>query len=363
MLPSFSMMNGKEGNLMKYNVNNKPLVCMQTNSKRYKETSKMTIKGVLWHSTGVNNKNVKRYVQPSENDPNYDELIKILGKNANGNDWNHKSVNAGLNAWIGQLADGSVAAVQTMPWNYKPWGCGKGSKGSCNNGWIQFEICEDSLTDATYFNKVYKEACELTAYLCKMYNLDPNGTATLKGVEVPVILCHADSHKLGLGSNHGDVLHWFKKYGKTMDDVRKDVMALMGNPSISSSSQSATLEIYRVRKSWKDSESQIGAYKNLKNAKAACDKAGRGYYVFNIAGTAVYPEIQFTPYKVKVMADALRIRKGAGTNYVQVGTIRDKGVYTIIDEATGKGATKWGLLKSGEKKRNKWISLDYTKRI
>ena len=114
-----------------------------------------------------------------------------------------------------------------MPWNYRPWGCGSGSKGSCNNGWIQFEICEDGLNDKAYFDKVYKEACELTAYLCKMYNLNPMGEAMCGNVSAPVILCHADSHRLGLGSNHGDVLHWFSKYGKTMADVRKDVKALM----------------------------------------------------------------------------------------------------------------------------------------
>ena len=118
-----------------------------------------------------------------------------------------------------------------MPWNYRPWGCGSGSKGSCNNGWIQFEICEDGLNDKAYFDKVYKEACELTAYLCKMYNLDPMGEAMCGNVSAPIILCHADSYRLGLGSNHGDVLHWFSKYGKTMADVRKDVKALMNGTS------------------------------------------------------------------------------------------------------------------------------------
>jgi hypothetical protein len=54
-----------------------------------------------------------------------------------------------------------------MPWDYRPWGCGSGKNGSCNNGWIQFEICEDNLNDVNYFNKVYKEACLLTAFLCK----------------------------------------------------------------------------------------------------------------------------------------------------------------------------------------------------
>jgi hypothetical protein len=63
-----------------------------------------------------------------------------------------------------------------MPWDFKPWGCGSGPKGSCNNGWMQFEICEDNLTNKDYFEAAYKEACELTAYYCEMYNLDPLGT-------------------------------------------------------------------------------------------------------------------------------------------------------------------------------------------
>ena len=212
---------------MKYSESNKPLVCMQTQSKCYKNTYEFKPKGVLWHSTGANNTNICRYVQPSDNDPKKAELIKLIGKNSYGNDWNHTEVSAGLNCWIGELDDGTVATVQTMPWNYRPWGCGSGSKGSCNDTHAQFEICEDNLNNKTYFDKVYKEACELTAYLCDMYNLDPKGTINYNGVAVPVILCHADSYKLGLGSNHGDVYHWFNRYGKTMDDVRNDVAKLM----------------------------------------------------------------------------------------------------------------------------------------
>ena len=190
---------------MKYNEKNKPLVCMQTHSTCYKGTRIMTPLGVLWHSTGANNPTLKRYVQPYETDANYNEMIKILGKNTNKNDWNHISHQAGLNCWIGKLADGTVTTVQTMPWDYRPWGCGSGSKGSCNNGWIQFEICEDDLNNQDYFNQVYKEACEITAYLCQMYHLNPLGTVKMNGVDVPVILDHATSCKLGFGSNHGDV--------------------------------------------------------------------------------------------------------------------------------------------------------------
>ena len=217
---------------MKYNTTNKPLICMQTNSTCYKSTRTMTPVGVLWHSTGANNPNLNRFIQPLATDSNYNEMIKLLGKNKYNNDYNHASYQSGLNCWIGKLADGTVTTVQTMPWNYRPWGCGSGSKGSCNNGWIQFEICEDDLNDINYFNKIYKEACEITAYLCKIYNLNPKGFVKMNGINVPVILCHADSYKLGLGSNHGDVLHWFSKYGKTMENVRNDVAALMENTSI-----------------------------------------------------------------------------------------------------------------------------------
>ena len=227
---------------MKYNSSNKPPQCFMTQSTCYKGTTKMKIKGVLWHSTGANNPNLKRYVQPDDTAANKDELIDLIGANSYGNDWNHTTRKAGLNCWIGKLADGTVAAIQTMPWDYKPWGCGTGSKGSCNDGWIQFEICEDGLKDAAYFAKIYKEACEITAYLCQLFGIDPNGTVKVNGVDVPTILCHADSHKLGLGSNHGDVNHWFPKHGKSMATVRADVAALLKAASPAPDSGTGTTE-------------------------------------------------------------------------------------------------------------------------
>lgn len=62
----------------------------------------------------------------------------------------------------------------------------------------------------------------------------------------------------------------------------------------------------------------------------------------------------FTEYKVKITASALNIRAGAGMNYGIKGTIRDRGVYTIIDEKSG-----WGKLKSGAG----WIALSYCKKV
>lgn len=245
---------------MKYNENNKPLVCMQTQSTCYRNTRKMKVLGVLWHSTGANNPWLKRYVQPSDNDSNRAQLLALLGKNQSGNDWNHIDRQAGLNCWIGKLADGSVATVQTMPWDYKPWGCG----GDCNNGWIQFEICEDDLTSADYFNKVYKEACEITAYLCRMYGIDPRGTVRFNGKTVPTILCHYDSYKLGLGSGHSDVYHWFEKHGKSMDSVRNDVAALMSSaasapvtPNTNTETEDDDMDATRFQELWSEMRREL----------------------------------------------------------------------------------------------------------
>lgn len=215
--------------------------CFQTHSKWYKEAVRGgTPIGVLWHDTGAGNPYIKRYVQPYKGDANYDEMIELLGKNKYNNDWNHTNRNAGLNAWIGKLQDGSIATVQAGEWDLHPWGCGSGSKGSCNgyiinNGksqyvkpmWIQFEICDDGYKDKDYFLAVYKEACEFTAYICNLFGIDPFGTYEFNGVSVPTILCHKDSHALKLGSNHADVIKWFNKFGYSMEDVRNDVAALI----------------------------------------------------------------------------------------------------------------------------------------
>lgn len=65
----------------------------------------------------------------------------------------------------------------------------------------------------------------------------------------------------------------------------------------------------------------------------------------------------FEPYIVRVEVDALNIRLAPSTLSTVVGTIRDKGAYTIVAEEDGVGATRWGKLKSGAG----WISLDYCK--
>lgn len=72
---------------------------------------------------------------------------------------------------------------------------------------------------------------------------------------------------------------------------------------------------------------------------------------------------EVSSYMVKVSIPDLNIRKGPGIDYARTGKFTGAGVFTIVEEADGAGASKWGLLKSYQKKRDGWISLNYVTRI
>lgn len=103
---------------------------------------------------------------------------------------------------------------------------------------------------------------------------------------------------------------------------------------------------------------------NLTVHRDYANKSCPGDWMYNRMGSfakevnkrlgATKPKHIFKPYTVKVSITNLNIRTGPGTNYKTNGQT-GKGVFTIVDEATGTGATKWGKLKSGAG----WISLDF----
>jgi len=65
------------------------------------------------------------------------------------------------------------------------------------------------------------------------------------------------------------------------------------------------------------------------------------------------------PYLVIVDTYALNYRRGPGMNHPINGVVHRNEVYTIVEEADGPGASKWGRLKSGAG----WISLDFVKKM
>ena len=178
-----------------------------TSADCYKNGAKnaQTPKGVQVHSTGANNPNLKRYVQPDDG---------RIGKNVNSNSHNRPGLTVCASAYIGKQSDGTVAIYQALPWNYRCWLSGSGKGGNANRmGYVGYEICEDSKQNESYFREaVMGAAVNLTAFLCQSY-----------GIGVDMVRDHRELHGMGLASNHGDILHWLRLYGLTMDDFRAEV--------------------------------------------------------------------------------------------------------------------------------------------
>lgn len=313
-----------------------------TENNCYKTGRKHVIKGVMVHSTGANNPDLKRYVGPDDG---------ILGHNRYGNHWNQPKPGGRsvcVHAFIGKDKYGTVRTYQTLPWNHVGWHSGYGSRGSANTmGYVGFEVCEDNLQDRNYFNKVYTEAVELTAHILKIAGLPCNEST---------VIDHAEGHKMGIASNHADISHWLRRYNKSMDVFRTDVNKLMGNiggativvlrrgnkgtavtklqkdllslgysfgkygadgsygavteatvkqfqrdnklvvdgiagPATQAKikelkAKSSTNVYYRVRKTWADSQTQKGAFTNLQNAIDVANK-NPGYFVFDENGKKV----------------------------------------------------------------------------
>lgn len=214
-----------------------------TENACYKAGKTIVPKGIMVHSTGANNPYLKRYVGPDDG---------LLGNNPYNNHWNQDRPDGRQvcpHAFIGKLADGSIATYQTLPWNHRGWHAG----GEANNSHIGFEICEDNLTDASYFNAVYQEAIELCVYLCRLYNLTEKN-----------IIGHYEGYQKGIASNHGDPKNWFSLHGKSMDSFRADVQIDLNITAASPPLPSPPLstepkKLYRV---------QVGAYSVKANADA-----------------------------------------------------------------------------------------------
>lgn len=356
--------------------------CLFTKNDCYKAGQTMKPRGVMVHSTAANNTSIARYVQPASDDPNRAALLDKLGGNRYGNHWNQSRAeynakfdtnwSACVHAFVGKLADGTVDAVQTMPWDRVAWHCAD----DANYTHISFEICEDDLSSATYFSQVYAKAVELTAMLCKDYNMDPLADG--------VVICHSEGYQRGIANNHADVMHWFPKFGKSMDTFRADVAKAMGsatggNTGGSNSSGStgtgkeivkgSTVRVKQGAKTYTGGNlasfvyerdhvvSEISGDRCVITYGGVVVAAVRKSDLTLVSGGVSTPKPTapaFTPYTVKVSVTQLRIRSGPGTNYASKGFIKP-GVYTIVEESNGPGAKRWGKLKSGAG----WISLDY----
>ena len=174
------------------------------------------VKGLVLHSVGV--------PQP---DPN------VFLKN-----WDKSTYNAAcVHGFIGE--DDvyiTLPSFETPGIAHRGWHSGKGTLGRANDSHLGFEMCEPKWIKYTggatftvsdlekarnFVEKTTRNAVILFAKLCVFHGLNP--------LEDGVILSHAEAHKAGIASNHGDPAHLWRqlKMDYDMDKFRQDVYNVM----------------------------------------------------------------------------------------------------------------------------------------
>ena len=152
-----------------------------------------------------------------------------------------------------------VCAWQNLPDDWGGWHAADGD-GDGNRRTIAIECIMRNSTDAQSL-KSEDNCAKLTAYLIKKYGL------TIKDVY---------THN-----------HWYsKKYCPAYILPHWNSFIDKVNKYLGATSTTSKQKLYRIRKSWDDAKSQIGAYANLESAKSVCKE---GYFVFDENGKVVYP--------------------------------------------------------------------------
>lgn len=203
--------------------------------------------------------------------------------------WNQSGVNT-CTTYICD-ADVSGRVYQMLPEDVYSWA----DAGYGNRNLITIEIAESDFikytsgANYTIINQEnfkrdifrgYDTAVQLCADICKRYKWDP-----MKKLPsgLYLISSHDEGRRAGLSTAHVDPTHVWDRFGLTMNTFRQAVVNAMNGKY--ADDDTVTTTWFRVRKTWEDVSSQIGAYVQVENAKKACPY---GYSVFNEDGKVVY---------------------------------------------------------------------------
>lgn len=251
-------------------------------------------------STTLNGVKINEYLLTKHN-PNRIDMPsvsmegKIIGVTVHNTDWisvasgttpaeqyTRATVNGNMNDVRVHYYVDNTCAWQNLPHSLSGWHAADGS-GNGNRRTIAIECIMSSAYNSV--DKKSEDNCtRLAAALLKKYNL---------GID------HLYTHTHWLNVRDGksgsvDYLNTAKNSYKMCPlyilphwaAFKAKVQSYLNSGSTPATPAPATTQLYRVRKSWPDAKSQIGAFSSLENAKKSC-KAG--YAVFNSSGKQVYP--------------------------------------------------------------------------
>lgn len=149
-----------------------------------------------------------------------------------------------------------------------------------------------------------------------------------------------------------------------LGDLANKVTSALGGTAETPSQTTSNEVLYKVRKSWADAKSQLGAYKVLTNAKKTADK-NPGYYVFDEKGNAIYPEktsapatkkVAYPQSKYKALAGSYRVTANSGLNLrYEPGKLDDE--YIILTIPVNAVVHNYGYYTTVN--GVKWLYVEY----
>lgn len=226
--------------------------------------------------------------------------------------------------------------TQSVPDSYIAYHCGatKYYHAQCRNAnSIGIEMCDtkkNGIHDVT--EKTLQNTIVLAKSIMEKYN-----------IPVTNVLRHYDV-------THKNCPAYFVSNTAAWNNFKNSLCGSSGNIQIPSSPTvpptSTSNVLYRVRKSWSDTSSQIGAYNSLDNAKANCKS---GYYVFDDKGNIVYPVSN------QSSSNSSSNTTGSLASLVKTGLQHAKN-FTGVDDSSNVKKAKGRVLQRA-------LNLDYGKSI
>jgi N-acetylmuramoyl-L-alanine amidase CwlA len=198
-----------------------------------------------------------------------------------------------------------ISIIQVADINYLCYGCGNGNK----YGVVQIELCEFS--DPTRFKNAYDRYVWLTIWLLRQKNQ--------KVIDKQTVYSHKDIAAKYGGSTHTDPIGHLASHGISWAQHIVNLEAEWNKQEAEAHPVTAPTTLYRVRKTWADATSQIGAFGDLLNAKAVVD-SHPGYIAFDNNGNQAYPTVAAPQ---PATAQLYRVRKSWTDATSQIGAFGD----------------------------------------
>ena len=176
------------------------------------------------------------------------------------------------------------------------------SSSAVDNRAVTIEVASGASSPNEITDKAYKALIELLADICKRNGIKKLIWSNKKEDRVNHkngcnMLCHRDYANKGCP---GDYI--YSREGKIAEEVNKKL-----GVKTTTSTSSADEALYRVRKTWKDTSTQLGAFHDLKAAKEVAKK-NKGYKVFDKNGKQVYPTTKTYSGGFPIVPPALKLK-------------------------------------------------------